>query len=89
MKKPHTQVKVAVLPKCDYCKQNGVDRDAKYDAKVSIATYWANMCQGHFDLYGIGLGLGIGQELVLDVPSSTTKLPSTQGLLDDMKQRRS
>jgi hypothetical protein len=65
MKPPHTQVTIDVPKKCDFCKQNGVDRDAKYDGKVSIGTYWANMCQGHFELYGIGLGLGIGQELIV------------------------
>ena len=65
MSKSHTEVTVLVLPKCDFCKQNGIDRDAVYDAKVSIATSWANMCQGHYGLYGIGLGLGKGQKLVL------------------------
>jgi hypothetical protein len=28
------------------------------------------MCQGHFDLYGIGLGLGVGQKLVTPDESS-------------------
>jgi len=70
MNKPHTQVVVAELPLCDYCKQNGITRKARYDAKVSIATYWANMCQGHFDLYGVGLGLGVGQKLVLPEENS-------------------
>ncbi len=63
--KPHTESIVMELPPCDYCKQNGIDRPAKYDGRVSIAIYWANMCQGHFELYGIGLGLGKGQKLVL------------------------
>jgi hypothetical protein len=64
MKEPHTQAVVAELPLCDYCKQNGIKRPARYDAKVKIATYWANMCPGHYKLYGIGLGLGKGQKLV-------------------------
>lgn len=68
MKQPHTVVKIAEAKPCDFCKENGVARDAKYDAKVNIGTYWANMCQGHFDLYGVGLGLGIGQELVVEKP---------------------
>lgn len=48
---------------CDFCQQNGVTRKAVVDGKVSIGTFWANMCQGHFELYGLGLGLGIGQRI--------------------------
>ena len=65
-KNDHTKTVISEPKFCDFCKQNGVTRHAKYDAKVTIATGWANMCQGHFDLYGIGLGLGVGQELIVE-----------------------
>ena len=57
--KPHTQVEVAVLPKCDFCV-----RPARYDGKTRMGP-WANMCEIHFRSCGVGLGLGRGQELIL------------------------
>ncbi len=65
------QVTVASLPACDFCNQSG-DRgehlvgqvDATYDGKT-VHGPWANMCQSHFDLYGVGLGTGKGQRLVV------------------------
>lgn len=57
----HTQVKVAVLPKCDFC-----GKDAKYDGKLNFGSSWAYMCEEDFKIHGIGLGLGRGQELILE-----------------------
>lgn len=57
--KPHTQVVVPELPKCDFCE--GI---AIYDGKTKMGP-WANMCPYHFKAHGIGLGLGRGQELIL------------------------
>ena len=62
------QVEVTRLPPCDFCNQNdaGVVKevaDARYDGKT-IYGGWANMCPEHFDLYGLGLGTGVGQRLV-------------------------
>ena len=54
------EVKVEVLPKCDFC-----DRQAAYDGKTKMGP-WANMCEAHFNVYGIGLGLGRGQRLILN-----------------------
>ena len=56
----HTEVNVEVLPKCDFC-----DSQAVYDGKTKMAP-WANMCAAHFKVYGIGLGLGRGQRLILN-----------------------
>lgn len=58
----HTTARVRELPKCDFCKMDGVDKAAKYDGRTK-AGRWANMCQEHFDEHGVGLGLGRGQEL--------------------------
>lgn len=58
------KVKVNQLPKCDFCGD-----PARYDGKTVMGP-WADMCAKHWKLYGIGLGTGRGQELVLDdVPS--------------------
>ena len=54
-----TKAMVAKLPKCDFCAA-----DANYDGKTIVGP-WANMCSDHFAEYGIGLGLGRGQQLVV------------------------
>lgn len=55
-----TIAQVSALPKCDICTAS----DAKYDAMTTRGP-WAYMCQECFSDYGVGLGLGRGQELVL------------------------
>ena len=55
------QVKVRVLPKCDICKT----RDAHYDGRTRLGP-WANMCLQCFGEFGVGLGVGKGQELVVE-----------------------
>jgi hypothetical protein len=59
-----TSVTVRVLPKCDVCQQNGMTVDAAYDAKTVFGP-WANLCAKDFMSYGVGLGTGLGQKLVL------------------------
>lgn len=59
---PHTQVEVRELPNCDFCKANPTP--AAYDGKTTFGP-WANMCDTHFQRFGIGLGLGKGQKLLL------------------------
>ena len=44
--------------KCDFC-----DSPAQYDG-LSASGRWANMCEKHFKVYGVGLGTGRGQKLV-------------------------
>ncbi len=59
------RVEVSELPPCDYCKDSSaIGAKAHYDARTKSGK-WAYMCRIHFQEYGIGLGLGIGQELVL------------------------
>lgn len=54
------EVKVVNLPNCDFCGEV-----ANYDARTRVGS-WANMCQLCFDNLGVGLGLGLGQRLVLN-----------------------
>jgi hypothetical protein len=59
-------VVVSVIPPCDFCDpvQNGRPVPAVVDGKTTHGP-WANMCQDHFDMIGVGLGTGKGQRLVL------------------------
>ena len=69
---------VKEIPNCDFCKMDGVTKPAKYDG-MTKAGPWANMCQEHFDTFGVGLGVGRGQMLELqpkvDAPK-TDKIPT-------------
>ncbi len=55
----HEKVVVGTLPKCDFCAEK-----AQYDGKTNLGP-WGYMCQAHFKQFGVGLGLGKGQKLVL------------------------
>lgn len=59
-----TEVTVDKLPLCDFCKDAGVDTDAAYDGRTNVGP-WAWMCEMHYATYGVGLGTGSGQRLVL------------------------
>lgn len=63
---PHTSVVVASIPPCAIHQAHGAHLDvpAVYDAKT-IWGPWAAMCEQCYLDYGIGLGLGLGQRLVL------------------------
>jgi len=65
--------KIAVvgrLPGCDFCKdyvEQGVlskVQVARVDGKTLMGP-WGFMCKRHYRLYGVGLGPGKGQKLVL------------------------
>ena len=49
---------------CDFCKEKGKKLAAVYDGKT-IYGPWAYMCEEHFKAKGAGLGLGIGQRLIV------------------------
>lgn len=68
MAREGTVAEVAVLPLCDFCKQvdGNSQVEAAFDGKTKSGP-WANMCTTHYGLYGIGLGVGRGQRLVLAV----------------------
>lgn len=59
----HTETVVEVRPNCDFCKERGNEVKADYDGRTVFGS-WAYMCQLHFGLFGVGLGLGIGQRLL-------------------------
>ena len=50
-------------PMCDMCS----DRPAAIDGKTTFGP-WAYMCMPCYDTYGVGLGLGKGQRLLIDPP---------------------
>lgn len=66
-----TTVSVPELPDCDFCKEQGVTSKAHYDGKTVFGP-WANMCNEHYVTYGLGLGTGIGQRLILKGNDSET-----------------
>jgi hypothetical protein len=59
-KTPHAIVRVNSRPKCDFCSKQAV-----VDGKTSLGP-WAYMCIEHFSVFGVGLGLGKGQYLVVE-----------------------
>lgn len=54
-----TKTLVEALPTCSFC-----DKQAYYDGRTNMGM-WANMCEDHFKQYGVGLGVGRGQRLVV------------------------
>lgn len=60
----HTTI-VDELPDCDFCSELGLSKPAAYDGRVKGVTSWASMCPAHFEIHGVGLGLGVGQEYIL------------------------
>ena len=54
----HTTVIVDRLPQCDLC-----ECEAHYDART-VTGQWGYLCDQHYSEYGVGLGLGKGQELL-------------------------
>ena len=62
----HTTVVVPKLPLCNF-KEHGHCRDdgeAHYDGKTIYGS-WGYMCEHHFTAFGVGLGLGRGQKLIV------------------------
>jgi len=59
MNKEGTEVEMDELPRCNFC-----NKAAMYDGKTKSGS-WAYMCEEHFKMRGVGLGIGRGQRLVL------------------------
>jgi len=55
----HRSVNLYTLPNCDFCTKK-----ARYDGRTVFGS-WGYICEECFKIYGAGLGLGKGQELVL------------------------
>lgn len=73
------RVEVARIPDCDICANDPIGKPRRTPAIVDGKTVhgpWANMCEQHFDQYGVGLGTGRGQRLVLrGSPAESTTGP--------------
>ena len=54
-----TEAHITNRPACDFCHQ-----PAEYDGKTKLGP-WAYMCQKCFAIFGVGLGLGKGQQLII------------------------
>lgn len=63
-----TETIVTVQPRCDLCVHiyglGDLANPASYDGKTKQGP-WANMCSVCFNRFGVGLGIGLGQRLVL------------------------
>lgn len=61
------EVIVATIPDCDLCQLIvGPRSPAAYDGKTTLGHGpWAYMCEEHFRDFGVGLGTGRGQRLLL------------------------
>lgn len=54
-----TETQVVEMPKCNICGDEAV-----YDGKTVMGP-WSYMCQDDFEFFGVGLGTGKGQRLIL------------------------
>jgi hypothetical protein len=57
-------IKVSVIPRCDLCSSEEIDKPAYAYARLPYG--WAFICLKHFIYHGCRLGTGWGQRLVLD-----------------------
>jgi len=63
MKRNLVDVKIpGTVSYCDFCTDENKSVVAIYDAKTRMG-FWAYLCEAHFQMYGISLGLGKGQKL--------------------------
>lgn len=64
---PHTETTVLTeRPYCDVCALMGKRIPASVDGRTRWGSSWAYMCEPHFEIHGVGLGLGRGQRLWID-----------------------
>jgi len=61
-----------MLPGCDGSP------DIIIDGRMQMGGGWANMCEGHHKLMGVGLGVGKGQKFRID-PETGEKLEKLEG----------
>lgn len=57
-------VLVEQVPNCDICIRKNDVKNAIYDAKT-VFGMWGYLCEECYGKYGLGLGIGLGQRLVL------------------------
>lgn len=67
----NTYTIVTTLPLCDYQSIPGSichgapEHHARVDGATQHGGPWAHMCEDAFRLYGVGVGVGLGQVLLL------------------------
>jgi hypothetical protein len=79
-----TEVTVQALPPCDihsHLLHDSNPPEAHYDGATTHGP-WANMCEDCFRKYGVGLGTGRGQKLVLATPAPAQGVPGDSGGAD-------
>ncbi len=53
-----------IMSRLPSCNIRGCRNSARYDARTRSGR-WGFLCKGHFARYGVGVGLGLGQFLLL------------------------
>ncbi len=59
--KKYDEVTINTQVYCDFC-----NAPAEYDGKTKVGGMWAYMCKNCFKNFGIGLGEGKGQKLIIE-----------------------
>jgi hypothetical protein len=59
---------LTVRPACDFC-----GAAATVDGATRMGP-WAYMCASHFEQYGVGLGMGVGQRIVIPKEAASDEL---------------
>lgn len=70
---------VEKLPKCDFHPEH----DALYDGKTADGP-WANMCEFAFFRWGVGLGTGRGQRLIVGKKPKASQRDIHQMSMDEL-----
>lgn len=63
-----TVVVLEHLPSCDFCKEQGIDRPARFDFRTRRGTQWAFGCAEHYERERLSARLGVGSGQMLLVP---------------------
>jgi hypothetical protein len=63
-----TKARVEEIPNCQLPHHEGHSQPAYADARIP-GVGWGYVCRAHFEQMGCSLGMGKGQELVLDTES--------------------
>lgn len=74
---------VKTLPNCDFVHDNPVS--AAYDG-ATVMGCWSFMCEEHFAQYGIGLGTGKGQRLILESEKPNAPVGRRKVTLDQVME---
>jgi hypothetical protein len=65
--------KVTTLPTCDFCREVGIERPARYDFRSRFGS-WANGCVEHYERHRASRILGTGHAQLLIAPPDWGKV---------------